>query len=157
MVESDATGGVSSSLGFACSLNPESPYNNKKLLNSDDKLKCYYDTNKIIENLDLSPSPPVKFSDVYTTKIYLRGETTKKEFILSTSDETKNCFPTLIDLKEVQNAPDFIYDSFQCISWTNDNFEFSWTITPKMIGRIQTYYDVNYTIASTNNPFQNEN
>ena len=154
LVESDATGGVSSSLGFACSLNPESPHKSKRSLNSDEKLKCYYDTKKVIENLDLIPSPPVKFSEVYPTKIYLKGSKSNKEFVLSKSDNTKSYFPELVELKDAQKAPEFIYDVFQCISWTNENFEFSWAITPQMIGRIQTYYDLNYSVASINNPYQ---
>ncbi|MDE5553015.1 MAG: DUF1561 family protein [Malacoplasma sp.] len=155
LVESDASGGVSSSLGFACSGNPTSPSKNNGKLDSKYKVICYFDTNKVIENLDsVTPSPHIGFSEPYPVKIYLKGSKSKKEFILSTSDQTKDCFPKLIDLKESQTAPDFIYDSFQCISWTNDDFEFSWAITPKMIGKIQSYYDLNYTIATTNNPFQ---
>ncbi|MDE5767512.1 MAG: DUF1561 family protein [Malacoplasma sp.] len=159
LVESDASGGVSSSLGFACSLNPESPHRSKRSSKSSDKLKCYYDTKKVVENLDSTqPYEPVDFSKAYPVKIYLRGSSSKRDFILSTSDETKNCFPILVYLRELQTnsqlIPNFIYDSFQCISWTNDNFEFSWALTPKIIGKIQTYYALNYTVASTNNPFQ---
>lgn len=67
LVESNATGGVSASLGFACSLTPDSPHNGKN--GNNNGLKCYYDTRKVSYSLkDGKPLIPFIFSKYFQQK-----------------------------------------------------------------------------------------
>ncbi len=156
LVESDATGGVSASLGFACSLTPDSPHRSPRSDNDSQKLKCYFDTKKVTHDLKGQKYPkPVILSDVFSSQLFLRGSKTKSEFLLTSSVDAKsNNVATLADLEDLHNVPLFIYDCFQCISWSVDIIDFSYALTPIKMGDIQTHYDLQYTVATTNNQRQ---
>lgn len=155
LTESDATGGVSASLGFACSLNPESPHRSPRSGNKE-HLKCYFDTKKVSIDLKSEKYPkPVIFSDVYPSKIYLKGSKTKSEFLLSSfTNKNYQDVATLADIEDFEKVPIFVYDCFQCITWSVDNLPLSYALTPIKMGDIQTHYDLQYTVASTNNERQ---
>ncbi|MDE6894391.1 MAG: hypothetical protein K2J02_03395 [Malacoplasma sp.] len=151
LVEADASGGVGATLGFACSPTSPSP-RDKRSVENRKQMICYFDKGEVHRNLKKPSQKPSIFSDALPFKMYLKGSKSNKEFVLSTDKKEMNSNAMLTELSKVSNAPDFIYDCFQCFTW-NPNKEFSLALTPAYSG-FQDFYYLNYKIATTNDPLQ---
>ncbi|MDE6429137.1 MAG: hypothetical protein K2K18_01340 [Malacoplasma sp.] len=151
LVEADASGGVGATLGFACSPSSPSP-RDKRSLDNRKHMMCYFDKGEIHRSLKKPSLKPSIFSDALPFQMYLKGSKSNKEFMLSSNKKELNSNAVLTDLSQTSNAPYFIYDCFQCLSW-NPNKEFSIALTPTYSG-FQDYYNLAYKVATANNPLQ---
>lgn len=149
LLESDASGGVGSSLGFACSL-PRSERRDKR---SIDKISCYFDKKLIHSDLKNKIYKPQILSDVFYSKVYLMTARTKEILMLSFKDVKNKNIAILENVKNINKVPSFIYDSFHCLNWKPSDKEYSYALTPVYSG-FQNEYDISYAIAATNDESQ---
>lgn len=157
LVEADASGGVGSSLGFACSpssspriqLDGSNSIDNKPIR----EMKCYFDKNKITKEFKKPKKSPFIFSAVLKFKLYLKGSKTNQEFVLSLKTDKSTNYAVLEETKNVSKTPDFIYDVYNCFSWNDHNTKLSYALSPVNIGLVDEY-DVAYTVATVNDSSQ---
>ncbi|WP_052664064.1 scabin-related ADP-ribosyltransferase [Mycoplasmoides alvi] len=152
LLESDASGGVAASLGFACSFLPDSP-RDKRSLNNKRQLFCYYDKQLIHKNLKDIKLKPFILSSSFAQKLYLRTLKTKQLFVLFFENQKNYNLAKLINFNLWEKAPDFIYDAFHRLVWNPKNKEYSYALTPVYVG-FQTHYELAYAIGSINDESQ---
>lgn len=149
LVEADASGGVGASLGFACSPH-SSPKKDKRSPRKN--LVCYFDKGEVKVNLKNPKSKPYIFSDVYRFKFYLRGARYKnKDFLLSYKTTSKGNEAAIVEINSW--APDFIYDMYNCISWTDPKTNLAFALTPINVGSVIDY-ELSYSVATINDTSQ---
>ena len=151
LVEADASGGVGATLGFACSPSSHSPRDTRSV-DGRKQMLCYYDKGVVHRRFKKPSQKPSILSDVLPFKMYLKGAKSKKEFLLSLRHRKIDSDALLVELWQSQNAPEFIHDCFQCLTW-NPNKEFLLALTPMYVG-FQDYYKLVYKIATTNDELQ---
>ena len=160
LVESSTDGDVSASLGFACSPEFHSSKRSKRSIEQMkiEKMYCYFD-NKEKQSKRFKINSEIKkpfiFQKHFENKMYLVGEKTNEEFVLSFKNDltTKTNEATLEIISNVNQCPNFIYDVYQNFTWKSPQKEFSYSLTPVYIG-YQNRYKVAYSISSTNNDSQ---
>ncbi|MCF0217963.1 MAG: hypothetical protein HUJ42_02860 [Malacoplasma sp.] len=155
VTEADASGGVAASMGFACTITPRSPHSPRSKREVGDKgIFCYYDSKKVSYLLkDKKPIKPVILSDVFPQKLYLRGDQTNRDFILSFKNEGGINKAILVDVNQSGFIPDFIFDSFRCLSWKDTQTGISHALS-LLKTNFQIFYDATYSIATTNDATQ---
>ena len=151
LIEADASGGVGATLGFACSPSSHSPRDTRSV-DGRKQMLCYYDKGVVHRRFKKPSQKPSILSDVLPFKMYLKGAKSKKEFLLSSRHRKIDSDALLVELWQSQNAPEFIHDCFQCLTW-NPNKEFLLALTPMYVG-FQDYYKLVYKIATTNDELQ---
>lgn len=155
VLESDASGGVASSLGFACSMLSDN-LRSKRSINDSNNLFCYIDKQLIHKNLKNQKAKPFIFSNSFALKLYLRGFKTKQLFILSFENKGNKNSAILIDYHFPKKAPDFIYDAFHRLTWNLLDKEYSYALAPIYVG-FHNYYELGYAIAAINDDSQKWN
>lgn len=157
LVESDVSGGVGASLGFACSpeSNPHHPPGRdlKSWSRKGPNLKCYF-ANKVKTYINLKQhSIKPDRSRTYVSKIYLRGTKTRQAFLLSWENVKGSNNAAIIPPSEITKAPDFIYDVFNCFTWKPRQKEYALALSI-VFKDLQTEYDIGYSIAASNDESQ---
>ena len=160
LVESSTEGDVSATLGFACS--PDFHHSKRDKRSNDlpilDKMCCYFDNKEATPSylkIGSKSKKPFIFKKHFENKVYLVGDQTKQEFVLSFKNNSKSKINEAIleSVENVARTPDFIYDAYQNITWQGFDKEFAYALTPVYIG-YQTRYELSYSIASVNNESQ---
>ncbi len=161
LLASDATGGVASSLGFACffasdnNLNDFNSNNNNNNNEKKQKLVCYYDSKKIDYHLNQKQKEiPFVLSKSFPSLFYVTNKNKKDKFLLSWANNQQNKnYAALENASQPHKNIFYKYSVFQTICWKHKNEDFMFALTPINIG-FHDKYDLTYAVATVNNETQ---